>query len=99
MVAGVRVVRAQEELVRLLRTPEPPQRQAEPVQRPEEDDTKYLDRMQKWQERCEAVYGLAEVIVAKQRHGPTGSVKLRFEGATTRFSDYIAEDRLPEQFE
>jgi replicative DNA helicase len=72
---------------------------AEPVQRAEEDDTKYLDRMQKWQERCEAVYGLAEVIVAKQRHGPTGTVKLRFEGATTRFSDYVDDARLPEQFE
>lgn len=34
------------------------------------------------------VQGHAELNIAKQRHGPTGQVKLRFDGPTTRFSDW-----------
>jgi replicative DNA helicase len=44
----------------------------------------------------ERVYGLSELIIAKQRHGATGKVKLRFEAKITRFSDYIEEGYLPE---
>jgi replicative DNA helicase len=40
---------------------------------------------------------MAEVIVAKQRHGATGIVPLRFEGKFTRFSDHIDDARLPAQ--
>ena len=39
------------------------------------------------------VYGLAELIVAKQRHGSTGKVRLRFEPRITRFSD-LADDSM-----
>jgi len=35
----------------------------------------------------ERVYGIAELIVAKQRHGATGKVRLRFEPKITKFSD------------
>jgi len=41
-----------------------------------------------WQEEMDRVHGMAEVIIAKQRHGPTDKVQLAFEGARTRFSDY-----------
>jgi len=37
----------------------------------------------------ERVFGLAEFIVAKQRHGATGKVILKFEPMFTRFSDYV----------
>jgi replicative DNA helicase len=37
--------------------------------------------------RLASVAGLAEVHIAKQRHGPTGIAYLRFDGPTTRFSD------------
>ena len=40
-----------------------------------------------WQADMERVYGLAELIIAKQRHGATGKVRLRFEPKVTRFSD------------
>ena len=41
------------------------------------------------------VEGKAEVIIGKQRHGPTGTVKLNFEGQFTRFSDAVDESHLP----
>lgn len=40
-----------------------------------------------WQIDMEKVHNLADVIIAKQRHGPTGTVRLHFEGAYTRFSN------------
>ena len=45
----------------------------------------------------ERAYGTAEVIVAKQRHGSTGKVRLKFESRITRFSDLVDDGRLPEQ--
>jgi replicative DNA helicase len=36
--------------------------------------------------------GLAEVIIAKQRNGPTGTVKLAFQGQFTRFDNLADED-------
>jgi len=66
---------------------------AEPTQRPDESDDKHHERHQKWQDRMERVYGTAEAIVAKQRHGPTGKVRLSFDGATTRFGNLAPEDR------
>ncbi len=48
-----------------------------------------------WQEEMEKVHNLAEAIVGKQRHGPIGKVILQFEGETTRFSNYVADDHLP----
>jgi replicative DNA helicase len=59
----------------------------EPAQRQEESDDKFFERRQRWEERLESVRNIAEVIVAKQRHGPIGTVKLQFLGAYTRFGN------------
>jgi replicative DNA helicase len=50
----------------------------------------------KWQEDMARAYGLAELLVAKQRHGATGKIKLKFEAKITRFSDHVDEGYLPE---
>ena len=42
---------------------------------------------QKWQEKMSKIHNVAEVLVAKQRHGPIGKVNLHFEGSTTKFSN------------
>ena len=44
-----------------------------------------------WRENMDRIYGLAEVIVAKQRHGSTGRIRMKFDARITRFSD-IADD-------
>jgi replicative DNA helicase len=49
------------------------------------------EKHEAWAKRGEQIGGIAELIVAKQRHGSTGSVKMRFEARITRFSD-LAED-------
>ena len=59
----------------------------EPVRRADEHDDKFHDRVERWKAHGEAIYGIAEVIVGKQRHGPTGTVRLQFEGAITKFSN------------
>jgi replicative DNA helicase len=50
---------------------------------------------EKWQVEMDLALGKAEVIIGKQRHGPTGTVKLHFEGQFTRFSDAVDESHLP----
>jgi replicative DNA helicase len=50
----------------------------------------------KWREEMARVYGLAEVIVAKQRHGSTGKVRLKFDSRITKFSDLVGEGYMPE---
>ena len=50
-------------------------------------------------QRYENARGKAEVIIAKQRHGPTGTAHLAFQPEYTRFTDLIEDDHLPERFE
>ncbi|WP_395665549.1 replicative DNA helicase [Methylocella sp.] len=50
-----------------------------------------------WQTDMERVHGKAEVIIGKQRHGPTGTVELAFEAEMTRFGNLAREDALPER--
>src|SRR5213595_144759 len=52
----------------------------------------------KWQAEMDAVHGKAEVIIGKQRHGPTGTIPLQFKADVTRFSNLAQEERLPRHF-
>ena len=69
---------------------------AEPARRPEESEDKYLQRHAEWWDRMGKAGGKAEVIIGKQRHGPIGTITLSFDGATTKFTDYVGTDHLPE---
>ena len=40
-----------------------------------------------WQEKMSQIHNEAEIIIGKQRHGPTGVIKLEFESAFTKFKD------------
>ena len=58
-----------------------------PSHRGDEDDSDFQRRYEKWEDTKNKVANLADVIVAKQRHGPIADIKLHFNGAFTRFSD------------
>lgn len=50
-----------------------------------------------WVSKLEGLANKAELIVSKQRHGPTGTIHLHFSKETTKFSDPVQGDMLPEQ--
>ena len=49
-----------------------------------------------WMNEMERAHGRAEVIIGKQRHGPTGTIELQFEAELTRFGNLAREEALPE---
>jgi replicative DNA helicase len=51
------------------------------------------EKFAEWLAEGERVDGKAEVIIGKQRHGPTGTVELQFEGAVTRFANLDSTHR------
>lgn len=59
----------------------------EPVQAANETQEKFNEKHAQWEARKSASSNIAEVIIAKQRHGPIGTVKLHFGSKFTRFSD------------
>ncbi len=59
----------------------------EPAQRPSEASDKFNERYANWSQRLQETANIAEAIVAKQRHGPIGIVKMQFDPNFTRFSD------------
>ncbi len=64
-------------------------------QKPEEGTEDFLQ----WQQRMTQVDGTAEVIIGKNRHGPTATAEMAFDDRFTRFSDLAASDHVPERYE
>jgi replicative DNA helicase len=61
--------------------------QRQPKEMTYDSGDKFSAAMEKWQKDMEEAHNKAELIIAKQRHGPTGTIKLFFEGEFTRFGD------------
>jgi replicative DNA helicase len=58
--------------------------QREPVRKAGESEAGFNGRYEDW--IGEENRNLAEILIAKQRHGPVGKVELHFDGNFTRFS-------------
>ena len=74
------------------------QERAEPKQRPDESLERFQERYNNWFQRFQESKNKADVIIAKQRNGPIGTVHVQFDPAYGRFRnpefvDY--GDRLP----
>jgi len=67
---------------------------AEPSRKADETTEGLNQRYMVWEEAMAQVRGRAEVIIAKQRHGPTGTVNLRFYPEATKFDNLEDEDDL-----
>ncbi|RED15215.1 replicative DNA helicase [Parasphingopyxis lamellibrachiae] len=66
---------------------------AEPPMITETSSPEDREKRSAWELKNAEVAGQAQVIIAKQRHGATGTVTLRFDREYTRFYDIAYEDR------
>ena len=63
--------------------------------------TEGSEKMAAWQKTMSDIYNVAEIIIAKQRHGPIATVPLHFDAPRTKFSN-LAKDsnyasRIPQE--
>jgi replicative DNA helicase len=61
--------------------------------KPHEGSSEFSD----WLKKMSDAHGKAEVIIGKQRHGPTGTVELQFDGSVTRFDNLARDDQALER--
>ncbi len=47
-----------------------------------------------WQQKMDEIHGQADLLIMKQRHGPTGNIKLSFDAKFTRFGNFVSKDRI-----
>jgi replicative DNA helicase len=70
---------------------------SEPKRQENESEETFLKKHADWEIRDRQTANLAEVIIGKQRHGPTGTVKLYWNGEFTQFGNLAEDDRLPQK--
>lgn len=69
----------------------------EPKQKANETPEHLQSRIEEWQARCRATANIAEVIIGKQRHGPTGTAKLFWNGDFAQFGNLAKDEYIPDQ--
>ena len=69
----------------------------EPKQHTGETPEHFQNRMEEWETRIRQTENIGEVIIGKQRHGPTGTVQLFWNGEFTQFGNLVREENLPDQ--
>lgn len=62
--------------------------QREPRKSERESEEGFGNKLARWTQQMEASRGLAEVIVAKNRHGATRTITARFDAERTRFENF-----------
>ena len=68
-----------------------------PSRRDSEKEETFLERQQRYDQLMAECANKADIIIAKQRHGPIDTVTLQFNGDFTQFSDLQADTYLPEE--
>ncbi len=63
--------------------------------------TEGSEKMASWQKTMSDIYNVAEVIIAKQRHGPIATIPLHFDAQRTKFSNLSKDSnyvsRIPKE--
>ncbi|MFV0625750.1 MAG: replicative DNA helicase [Alphaproteobacteria bacterium] len=69
----------------------------EPKQKATETPERFQQRLEEWEKRIRETRYQGDVIIGKQRHGPTGTVTLSWNGDYAQFGNLANDDYLPEQ--
>jgi replicative DNA helicase len=51
------------------------------------EPTPGTDKHREWMDKMSKIHNLAEIILAKHRHGPVGTIRLFFDGRYTKFDN------------
>ncbi len=65
----------------------------EPIQRPKETQEAFQKRILEWEQKKIDLEKQAQVLISKQRHGPTGNIDLFYDGRYTEFGNLEKENK------